>query len=51
MSERLAFVSFLFLLFLAVISLIAPYIVPYDPLKQDLMNVMAEPKYAALVGD
>jgi peptide/nickel transport system permease protein len=43
MSERLAFLSFLFLLLLAVISLIAPYIVPHDPLKQDLMNVMLPP--------
>ncbi|WP_338472336.1 ABC transporter permease [Niallia sp. XMNu-256] len=50
MSERLAFVSFLFLLCLAVISLIAPYIVPYDPLKQDLMNVMAAPSMQHWLG-
>ena len=43
MAERLAFFSFIFLMVLVIISLIAPYIVPYDPLKQDLTKVMLSP--------
>ncbi len=43
LAERLAFFSLLFLIVLIIISLIAPYIVAYDPLKQDLANVMLRP--------
>lgn len=43
MAERLAFFSFIFLMVLVIISMIAPFIVPYDPMKQDLMKVMLSP--------
>ncbi|KKK39828.1 diguanylate cyclase [Mesobacillus campisalis] len=43
MAERLAFFSFIFLMVLVILSIIAPFIVPYDPLKQDLMKVMLSP--------
>ncbi|MBS4214185.1 ABC transporter permease [Neobacillus rhizophilus] len=43
MAERLAFFSFIFLMILVIISMIAPFIVPHDPLKQDLMKVMLSP--------
>ncbi|SEN03545.1 peptide/nickel transport system permease protein [Mesobacillus persicus] len=43
MAERLAFFSFIFLMVLVIISIIAPFIVPYDPIEQDLMKVMASP--------
>ncbi|MGK7377926.1 ABC transporter permease [Planococcus sp. 1R117A] len=50
MAERLAFISFLFLVMLFIISLIAPYIVPHDPLKQDLGNVMNNPSVQYWLG-
>lgn len=43
MAERLAFFSFIFLMVLVIISITAPFIVPHDPLKQDLMKVMLSP--------
>lgn len=43
MSERLAFFSFIFLTFLVIIAILAPYIVPYDPFGQDLSKVMTPP--------
>lgn len=43
MSERLAFLSFIFLSMLVILSFVAPYIVPYDPFEQDLMKVMQGP--------
>jgi peptide/nickel transport system permease protein len=43
MLERMAFISFIFLIILIIVSLIAPYIVPYDPLKQDLTKVLLSP--------
>lgn len=50
MAERLAFISFLFLVILFIISLIAAYIVPHDPLKQDLGNVMNNPSVQYWLG-
>ncbi|RFU62944.1 ABC transporter permease [Peribacillus glennii] len=43
MAERLAFISFIFLGILVIIALLAPYIVPYEPFKQDLTKVMSPP--------
>lgn len=43
MSERLAFFSFIFLMVLVVIALFAPYLVPHDPVEQDLTKVMIAP--------
>ncbi|QNU25923.1 ABC transporter permease [Geobacillus zalihae] len=43
MAERLAFISLIFLLVLAMIALLAPWIVPYDPAKMDVMNMMKPP--------
>ncbi|MBT2654436.1 ABC transporter permease [Bacillus sp. ISL-18] len=43
MSERMAFISFFFLVFLIIMSLIGPYIVPHDPLKQNLTKVLLSP--------
>lgn len=43
MSERLAFVSLLFLVFLAIIAILGPHIVPYDPFEQDLTKVLSPP--------
>lgn len=42
-AERLAFISFLFLMVLIIVSLIAPIIVPHDPIEQDLTKVMLSP--------
>jgi len=50
MSERLAFISFVFLVLLVGVSLLAPFIVPYDPLKQDLTNVMLGPSMQHWLG-
>jgi peptide/nickel transport system permease protein len=50
MSERLAFISLIFLMILIVISLIAPFIVPYDPLKQDLAKVLLSPSWQHWLG-
>ncbi|MEH7235892.1 ABC transporter permease [Bacillus sp. JJ1562] len=49
-TERLAFFSFLFLMVLFIISLIAPLIVPYDPVKQDLSKVMLGPSVQHWLG-
>ncbi|WP_040209178.1 ABC transporter permease [Neobacillus jeddahensis] len=43
MAEKLAFISFIFLAILVIIALLAPYIAPYDPFKQDLSEVMSPP--------
>lgn len=43
MAERMAFVSLIFLLILVIVAITAPYIVPHDPLKQDLTKVMLPP--------
>jgi len=43
MAERLAFISFIILVILVIIAILAPHIVPYDPFKQDLANVMQPP--------
>lgn len=43
MAERMAFVSLIFLLILVIVALTAPYIVPHDPLQQDLTKVMLPP--------
>jgi peptide/nickel transport system permease protein len=43
MTERLAFASFIFLAILTIISIVAPYIAPYEPFKQDLSQVMSPP--------
>ncbi|MDQ0272644.1 ABC transporter permease [Cytobacillus purgationiresistens] len=48
--EKLAFISLVYLLFLVVLSIIAPLIVPYDPEAQDLTNVMAAPNWAHWFG-
>lgn len=42
-QERLAFISFIYLVFLVLLSIIAPYIVPFDPEAQDLSQVMMAP--------
>lgn len=42
-AERLAFISFIFLSLLLILSIIAPLIVPHDPEKQDLLNVLSGP--------
>ncbi len=42
-DERVAFISAIFLLILIIVSFIAPFIVPHDPFKQDLMKVMLGP--------
>lgn len=49
-SEKLSFFSLIFLLLLVIVSLIGPWIVPFDPLKQDLMNVMATPSLVHFLG-
>ncbi len=49
-SERLAFISFIFLALLVVIALFAPLMVPFDPIKQDLMNVMLGPSQQHWLG-
>lgn len=43
MQERLAFASLIYLLFLVVLAIAAPYIVPFDPEAQDLSKVMLAP--------
>ncbi len=50
MSERLAFFSFLFLTILVVIALFAPYLVPHDPVEQDLTKVMVAPSVEHWLG-
>lgn len=41
--ERLAFISLIYLVFLVLLSIIAPYIVPFDPEAQDLTQIMMAP--------
>lgn len=50
MKERLAFVSFIFLISLIIIAIFAPLIVPYDPHKQDLANIFADPSFSHWMG-
>ena len=42
-AERLAFASFIFLVMLVSVALLAPHIQPYDPFRQDLTKVMQLP--------
>lgn len=49
-KERLAFISFIFLLFVITLAIVAPYIVPYDPNQQDLMNITQGPSKEHLLG-
>jgi peptide/nickel transport system permease protein len=41
--ERLAFISLIYLVFLVLLSIIAPYIVPFNPEAQDLTQIMMSP--------
>lgn len=41
--ERLAFISLIYLVFLVLLSIIAPYIVPFNPEAQDLTQIMMAP--------
>ncbi|MFS0576404.1 ABC transporter permease [Sporosarcina sp. 179-K 3D1 HS] len=50
MAERLAFGSFIFLALIVILSLVAGYIVPHDPLKQDFTNVMHKPSFQYWLG-
>lgn len=50
MAERLAFISFIYLVILVFVAIFAPYIAPYDPNKQDLTHVLADPSFAHLMG-
>lgn len=43
MAERLAFISLLFLVMLALIAVLAPYLSPYDPQKQNLSEILQSP--------
>jgi len=43
MSERLAFISLIYLIVLVIVALLAPWIVPYDPAQMDVMNMMQPP--------
>jgi peptide/nickel transport system permease protein len=43
LRERLAFFSFCFLIAVFLIAILSPWIAPYDPVEQDLANVMAPP--------
>jgi peptide/nickel transport system permease protein len=43
LAEKLAFASFIFLALLTIIAIVAPYIAPYEPFKQDLSQVMSPP--------
>lgn len=43
MAERLAFFSMLFLVMLALIAVLAPYLAPYDPQKQNLSEILQSP--------
>lgn len=49
-SEKIAMISLFFLMTLVVVALFASYIVPFDPLKQDLMNVMEAPSLKNWLG-
>lgn len=42
-TDKLAFISLIFLVILVIISLTASWIVPYDPAEQDLSKVMLSP--------
>lgn len=50
MQERLAFISLIYLLFLVILSIVAPFIVPYDPEAQDLTKMMMAPNGAHWFG-
>jgi peptide/nickel transport system permease protein len=50
MAERLAFISFIYLVLLVIVAIFAPYIAPYDPNKQDLAHVLADPSFSHLMG-
>ncbi len=50
MAERLAFISFIYLVLLVIVAIFAPYIAPYDPNKQDLTHVLADPSFSHLMG-
>ncbi|MEI3613162.1 ABC transporter permease [Pseudogracilibacillus sp. SO30301A] len=49
-QERIAFISFIFLVMLSVVAIFAPFIVPYDPNQQDLVNVLANPSLSHWLG-
>lgn len=49
-KEKLAVISFIFLIIIIILSILAPYIVPYDPLKQDLSKVMESPSMQHILG-
>lgn len=46
----MAFISFIFLVLLIIVSIIAPWIVPHDPLKQDLSSVLLGPSATHWLG-
>ncbi len=48
--ERIAFISFIFLVILSVVAIFAPLIVPYNPNQQDLANVLANPSFVHWMG-
>jgi peptide/nickel transport system permease protein len=49
-KERISFISFIFLIILLITAIFCRFIVPFDPLKQDLMNVMAGPSLVHWLG-
>ncbi|MBY0096856.1 ABC transporter permease [Mesobacillus maritimus] len=50
LQERLAFISLVYLVFLVILSIVAPFIVPYDPEAQDLTKIMMAPNGAHWFG-
>ncbi|MFD4819888.1 ABC transporter permease [Peribacillus butanolivorans] len=50
MADRLAFISLIFLLMLIIVSIIAPWIVPHDTIKQDLSSVLLGPSATHWLG-
>lgn len=50
MQERLAFISLIYLFILVILSIVAPFIVPYDPEAQDLTKMMMAPNGAHWFG-
>ncbi len=49
-SERLAFVSFIFLLIISIVAIFAPLITPYNPNAQNLSNILANPSFSHWMG-
>lgn len=49
-SERLAFVSFIFLLIISIVAIFAPLITRYNPNAQNLSNILANPSFSHWMG-